>query len=78
MRGEKGEVRGAPRVTRSRNTDLFSEALAEGKHAIRDVSVFRFPLSRPSLFTALFISSAHLTTFLKMKKTYGNVFRGTD
>jgi hypothetical protein len=39
--------------------------------------IFRFPLSCFPLFTFRFISCAHLTTFFKTEKTYGNVFAGT-
>jgi hypothetical protein len=39
--------------------------------------IFRFPLSCFPFFTFRFISCAHLTTFFKTEKTYGNVFEGT-
>jgi hypothetical protein len=38
----------------------------------RSVSAFRFPAFCFSL------SPAHQTTFFKKKKTYGNLFKGTD
>jgi len=37
-----------------------------------------FLFSRPPFFDTLLISFPHQTTFLKKKKTYGNLFGGTD
>jgi hypothetical protein len=60
-------------VPHSRNTACRAEAERRWEHATR---VFLFP--RPPLFNTLLISFAHQTTFFKNKKTYGNVFGGTD
>lgn len=66
-------MKAARPVTPSRRIPHSRNAESPARH-----HSFRCPPSRFPLFTFFtFISCAHLTTFLKTKKTYGNVFRGT-